>query len=89
MTLNSFFLHGSESEQRLIQSLVNEQLSMYGLEVAYLPQRFIRKETIMREVTSSEFTDQFLIEAYLSNFEGYSGSGDILSKFGMQLKKAH
>ena len=86
MTLNSFFLHGSESEQRLIQSLVNEQLSMYGLEVAYLPQRFIRKETIMREVTSSEFTDQFLIEAYLSNFEGYSGSGDILSKFGMQLK---
>ena len=86
MTLNSFFLHGSESEQRLIQSLVNEQLSMYGLEVAYLPQRFIKKETIMREVTSSEFTDQFLIEAYLSNFEGYSGSGDILSKFGMQLK---
>ena len=86
MALNSFFLHGSESEQKLIQSLVNEQLSMYGLEVAYLPQRFIRKETILREVTSSEFTDQYLIEAYLSNFDGYSGSGDILSKFGMQLK---
>ena len=86
MALNPFFLHGSESEQRLIQSLINEQLSMYGLEVAYLPQRMVRKETVMEEVSSSKFTDQYMIEAYLSNFDGYSGSGDILSKFGMQLK---
>ena len=86
MALNPFFLHGSESEQRLIQSLINEQLSMYGLEVAYLPQRMVRRETVMEEVSSSKFTDQYMIEAYLSNFDGYSGSGDILSKFGMQLK---
>lgn len=86
MALNPFFLHGSESEQRLIQSLVNEQLSMYGMDIAYLPQRMIRKETVIREVTSSKFTDKFIVEAYLSNYGGYSGSGDILSKFGMQLK---
>ena len=86
MALNSFFLHGSSSEQRLIQSLINEQLSMYGMEVAYIPQRIIRKETIMEEVSSSQFTDKFMIEAYLSNYDGYSGSGDILTKFGMQLK---
>ena len=59
---------------------------MYGLEVAYLPQRMVRRETVMEEVSSSKFTDQYMIEAYLSNFDGYSGSGDILSKFGMQLK---
>jgi len=86
MSLNPFFLHGSESEQKLIQSLINEQLSMYGIEVSYLPQRFIRKETILREVSTSQFTEQYKIEAYLSNYGGYSGSGDILSKFGMQLK---
>ena len=67
MALNPFFLHGSESEQRLIQSLVNEQLSMYGMDIAYLPQRMIRKETVIREVTSSKFTDKFIVEAYLSN----------------------
>jgi len=86
MTLNPFFLHGSDSEQRLIQSLINEQLTMYGLEVSYLPQRFVRKETILEEVRTSKFTEQYKIEAYLSNYGGYSGSGDILSKFGMQLK---
>ena len=86
MAVNPFFLHGSESEQRLIQQLVNEQLSMYGLDVSYIPQTFVRKETILEEVSSSQFTDQFTIEAYLGNYDGYSGSGDILSKFGMQLK---
>jgi len=86
MAVNPFFLHGSESEQRLIQQLVNEQLSMYGIDVSYIPQTFVRKETILEEVSSSQFTDQFTIEAYLGNYDGYSGSGDILSKFGMQLK---
>ena len=86
MALNPFFLHGSESEQRLIQELINEQLSMYGMEVAYMPQRMIRRETVIEEVSSARFTEKYMIEAYLSNYEGYSGSGDILSKFGMQLK---
>ena len=51
-----------------------------------MPQRMIRRETVIEEVSSARFTEKYMIEAYLSNYEGYSGSGDILSKFGMQLK---
>jgi len=86
MALNPFFLQGSDAEQNLIQQLINEQLKIYGVEVSYLPQKFIRKETIIREVTASKFNDNFSIEAYVSNYDGYTGSGDILSKFGMNLK---
>jgi hypothetical protein len=86
MALNPFFLQGSDSEQDLIQQLINEQLKIFGVEVSYLPQKFIRKETILREVSASKFDDNFSIEAYVSNFDGYTGSGDILSKFGMNLK---
>ncbi len=86
MALNPFFLQGSGSEQNLIQQLVNEQLKIFGVEVSYLPQKFIKKETILKEVTASKFDDNFSIEAYVSNFDGYAGSGDILSKFGMNLK---
>jgi hypothetical protein len=86
MALNPFFLQGSDSEQNLIQQLINEQLKIFGVEVSYLPQKFIRKETILREVTASKFDDNFSIEAYVSNYDGYTGSGDILSKFGMNLK---
>jgi hypothetical protein len=86
MALNPFFLQGSANEQRLIQELINEQLKMYGVEVTYIPRKFVRKETILKEVSSSKFDDNFALEAYIANYEGYSGSGDILTKFGMSLK---
>ena len=69
-----------------MQDLINEQLRMYGMDVYYIPRTFIREATIMREVTSSEFRSYFLIEAYLNNFDGYGGQGDIMSKFGIQVK---
>jgi len=86
MALNPFFLHGTSSEQRLVQDLINEQLKMYGVEVVYIPRKFVNKKTIIEEVTSSRFDDNFAIEAYLNNFDGYSGQGDILTKFGVSLK---
>lgn len=86
MALNPFFLNGSSNEQRLVQELINEQLRIYGVEVIYIPRKFVRKETILREVSSSRFDDNFALEAYVNNYEGYSGQGDILTKFGMSLK---
>ena len=86
MALNPFFLHGTSSEQRLVQDLINEQLRMYGVEVVYIPRKFVNKKTIIEEVTSSRFDDNFAIEAYLNNYDGYSGQGDILTKFGVSLR---
>lgn len=86
MALNPFFLQGSANEQRLIQELINEQLKIYGVEVTYIPRKFVKKESIIKEVSSSKFDDNFALEAYVSNYEGYGGSGDILTKFGMSLK---
>ncbi len=86
MALNPFFLQGSPGEQRLVQELINEQLRMYGVEVTYIPRKFVRKETILEEVSSSAFDDNFLLEAYVNTYEGHSGAGDILTKFGMSLR---
>jgi hypothetical protein len=86
MALNPFFLHGSQSEQRLVQELINEQLRMYGIEVIYIPRKFVKKETILKEISSSKFDDNYAIEAYINNYDGYTGQGDILSKFGVSLK---
>jgi hypothetical protein len=86
MALNPFFQQGSPSEQRLLQQLINEQLKIYGIEVAYIPRKFVKVETIIREVTSSKFNDAFMIEAYLNTYDGHTGAGDILTKFGMSLK---
>jgi hypothetical protein len=86
MALNPFFLQGSANEQFLVQDLVNEQLKMYGLDVYYIPRKILGTETLSREVTLSKLDDNFIIEAYLNNYEGYGANSEILSKFGVQLK---
>ena len=82
--LNPYFLNNSKQEQNLIQSLVNEQLQMYGIEIYYIPRRYVKKNTVIREVIQSEFDNAYPIEAYLDSYEGYGGQGTILSKFGIE-----
>ena len=82
--LNPFFQQGSKSEQNLIQDLINEQLRMYGVEIHYLPRKYITEKTVLKEVVQSMFDDAYPLEAYLENFEGYGDNTTILSKFGIQ-----
>jgi len=86
MPLNPFFLQGSQGEQRLVQDLINEQLKIYGVEITYIPRKFVNKQSIIEEVQSSKFDDNFLLEAYVNTYEGYSGAGDVMTKFGVSLR---
>ena len=88
MPLSPYFLQGSSSEQRLVQDLINEQLKIYGQDIVYLPRKVINKNTIIKEVTASTFDDAYRMEAYLLNYQGFEGNGDILQKFGVQTTDA-
>ena len=82
--LNPYFQQGARSEQNLIQDLINEQLRMYGVEVHYLPRKYLTENTVIKEVIQSKFDDSYPIEAYVDNFDGYNDNATILSKFGIQ-----
>jgi len=84
MPLSPFFLHGSPSEQRLVQDLVNEHLKMFGQDVLYMPRRIVNEKTVIKEITASRFDDSFRLEAYLVNFDGFGTPSDVLSKFGVR-----
>jgi len=84
MAKNTYFTHGTREEQMLQQSLVDEFINMFGITTNYIPRRLIRQDKILNEETISEFTDSFTLEAYLENFEGFQGAGDILTKFGIR-----
>ena len=86
MARNSYFLHGSQSEQRLVQDLINEQLKIYGIDITYIPRKYVNTQSIIEEVQSSKFDDNFVLEAYVNSYDGYSGAGDVLTKFGMSLR---
>ena len=82
--LNPFFLQGSKGEQGLIQDLINEQLRMYGVDIHYLPRKYLTEKKIIKEVIESAFDEAYPLEAYIENYEGYGDNTTILSKFGIQ-----
>ena len=82
--LNPFFTQGTKSEQNLVQDLINEQLRMYGVDIFYIPRKYITEKTVLREVVQSKFDMALPLEAYVDNFDEYAGAGTILSKFGIQ-----
>jgi len=84
--LNPFFTQGTRGEQNLVQDLINEQLRMYGVDIFYLPRKYLTENTVIREVVQSKFDMALPLEAYVDNYDQYSGAGNILSKFGIESK---
>ena len=84
MVLNPFFQQGSKSEQSLVQSLINEQLKIYGVDVHFMPRKYVSSDSVLREVSASSFKDAYPIEAYIDNFDGYGDNPTLLSKFGIE-----
>ena len=83
MARTTYFTHGTRNEQFLLQNLVEEHLKMFGMDVLYCPREIMLKDGVFNEEVIGEFNDAYLIEAYMENFDGFQGGGDILTKFGV------
>ena len=75
---------GVNTEQNLIQSLVDEQIKLFGSDVYYLPRKMI-KDVALNDVLYSEFTTQYMIEMLLINVEGFGSPSEFISKFGLRI----
>ena len=85
MATNTYFTQGTTGEQDLTQSLVNEQIKMFGKNVYYIPRTLVKKDTVFGEDTMSKFDDAFEIEAFIEDNSGFRGDGDMFTKFGVQI----
>ena len=85
MALNTYFSQGSTGEQDLTQSLVNEQIKMFGRDVYYIPRTLVKQDTVFGEDTMSKFEGAYLIEAFIEDNSGFRGDGDMFTKFGVQI----
>ena len=75
---------GVSTEQALIQSLVDEQIKLFGSDVYYLPRKMI-KDVALNDVLYSEFTTQYMVEMLLINVEGFGSPSEFISKFGLRI----
>ena len=75
---------GVSTEQSLIQSLVDEQIRLFGSDVYYLPRKMI-KDVALDDILYSEFNTQYMIEMLLINVEGFGSPSEFISKFGLRI----
>ena len=83
---NSFFSSttGYSGEQRLVDSLVIEQIAMFGVDLMYMPRENINLDKLLHESTKNVFKMALSIPMYIKSFDGYDNSIEILSKFGVR-----
>lgn len=82
---NVYFSHGTNSEQRLYEDLIIESLKIYGHDVYYLPREIVNKDNLYTEDVLSKFDENYLIEMYLADVQGFGGDGTLLTKFGVRI----
>jgi len=83
---NTYFSHGTRSEKTLYEDLIIEQLKIYGHEVHYLPRKTVTEDKILGETPDSTFTENYMIEMYVEDVNGFAGQGDLIGKFGLEVR---
>ena len=77
---------GSTSEKRLMENLIIEGLKIYGHDVYYLPRTLVNKDLILGEDVASKFNAAYLCEMYMDTTDGFGTDGELISKFGLELR---
>ena len=85
MAKNVYFSQGTRSEQLLYEDLIIESVKIYGQDIYYLPREMVTTDRLFREDVLSKFDENYLIEVYLQNYDGFEGDGTLLSKFGVRI----
>ena len=86
MPTNVYFDTGTTSEQRLYENLIIEQLRAFGHDVYYLPRKLVNEDTLFGEDRLSTFNDEYIIEMYLDNVEGFEGQKEMMTRFGLDMQ---
>ena len=87
MSTNQYFNNYSYApEQNLIEDLNLECIKMYGHNVKYMPRTLVNEDLLFGEDPLSQFSVAATIEMYIKNVEGFEGEGDLLSRFGLEIR---
>ena len=86
MPRNVYFSQQVKSEQIVYEDLVVESLKIFGQDAYYMPRTLLTRDDVLGEQKGSSFNDAYLIEAYIEDRDGFTGAGDLYSKFGLEIR---
>lgn len=75
------------NEQNLLERMITECIQIKGFDLYYLPRQTENLDMILGEDASSYFDHFHVLEMYLENVDGFGGDGEMLSKFGIEIRE--
>ena len=85
MARNPYFKDHS-GEQNIVEDLTVEMIKTMGRDMVYIPRTLVDVDTIFGEDDISKFDDGYQVEMYIQSVDGFEGEGDVLAKYGLQIK---
>jgi len=84
----NFFINNfnSSQEQRLLEDLIIESIRFYGQDMQYIPRVLNKYDDVYGADDQSSYERAYPIEMYIKSIDGFSGDGDFLSKFGIEIR---
>lgn len=87
MATNPYARHYDQAqEQRLTDDLIIEAIQMKGIDVRYLPRTHNNFDAMLGEDSTSSFMSCTEIEMYPAEVNGFNGDGELMSRFGLEIK---
>jgi hypothetical protein len=76
----------SSQEQLLLENLIIESIRIYGQDMYYIPRNLGMFDQLYTEDDQSYYDKSYLIELYIKSVDGFSGDGNFMSKFGLEIR---
>jgi len=73
-------------EQNVVEDLTIEIIKSMGKDMVYIPRTLVNEDKLFGEDLISKFDDGYQLEMYIQSVDGFEGEGDILSKFGLEIR---
>ena len=87
MATSTYFRNfDARNDQELLHSLTTESIQIHGYDVNYIPRTLVNEDTILGEDSISEYKDAYSVEMYIKSVDGFEGEGDLVSKFGLEVR---
>ena len=87
MPTNFFFNnYQSSQEQLLLENLIIESIRIYGQDMYYIPRKLNNYDSVYGADDQSSYENAYSIELYIKSVDGFSGDGDFMSKFGIEIR---
>lgn len=80
-----FNFYNESTTQDLIRQMTAESIQKNGMEFVYIRRSLVNLDDILGEDMENIFTEGYKFAGYLENVEGFSGTQEFYSKFGLQI----